>query len=195
VYAAKKAGRNKVCVAAEPASAAPAGPVTTAAPVAPPVVSVAPARRFDDNPAAPSDKKRVVLVVEDDALSAKMLEVLLTRHGQLRVMVTGSAEDALKLLHGTKKEPKVLPDLVLVDIGLPAMSGIEFVRSCKGSPALSAISMATMSANTTDRERVDARAAGAIASFDKAQLCADVMGSIKKITDLMPPQAFHAQAA
>lgn len=182
VYAAKKAGRNKVCVAPEPVRIAPA-------PIPMPVVTPPPARRFDDKPAASTDAKRIVMIVEDDALSAKMLEVLLTKHGNVKVVVAVSAEDALKLMHGVRPAPGIRPDLALVDINLPAMSGIDLVRACKASPVLRSIAMVTMSACTDEAERTEASAAGAVAYFDKAQLCSDLMGSLRKLADLMPPLA------
>lgn len=179
VYAAKGAGRNKVCVAGET-------PAIQAAPT-PSIDAALSAPRFLKKAPPHSESKRVVLIVEDDALSAKMLEVLLSKHGQVRVLVAANGEDALKMMHEGGKNAGSRPDLALVDMNLPVMSGVDLVRACKGSPALRSIAIVTMSACANDAERAEASAAGASAYFDKAQLCSDLMGSIRKLNDLMPP--------
>lgn len=61
-----------------------------------------------------------LLLVEDHPIVAKTLARLLEQKGDLRVTaIAASAEEALDKL------PAAKPDLVLVDVSLPKMSGIE----------------------------------------------------------------------
>jgi DNA-binding NarL/FixJ family response regulator len=65
-------------------------------------------------------------IVEDQAGVAESLKKLINRAGGLQVIGTyPNGETALEQI------PRHKPDLVLMDIGLPGMSGIECVRSLK----------------------------------------------------------------
>ena len=65
----------------------------------------------------------MVLIVEDEAVSRKALQHLLKLYG-LDARTAGSAEEAMQILAAGSP-----PTMALVDIDLPGMSGIEFVRS------------------------------------------------------------------
>lgn len=65
-----------------------------------------------------------ILVVDDDALMRRSLSFNLQQSGY-RVSSAGNAEDALALAQ------RDLPDLVLLDIGLPGMDGLEALRRLK----------------------------------------------------------------
>ena len=62
-----------------------------------------------------------ILMVDDDALLRRSLSFNLERAGY-RVSTAASAEDALSLARHNR------PDLVLLDIGLPGMDGLEALR-------------------------------------------------------------------
>lgn len=67
-----------------------------------------------------------VSIVEDDSLTREGLSRLINRAPDLRcVSQHGTAEDAIE------KVPVFKPDVVLVDINLPGLSGIEAVRRLK----------------------------------------------------------------
>ena len=68
-----------------------------------------------------------VAIVEDDMLLRENLKLLLSGEPGVSVVgVFGTAEDALKGLRQAK------PEILLTDIGLPGMSGIDLIRSIKG---------------------------------------------------------------
>jgi len=66
----------------------------------------------------------LILVVDDDALMRRSLQFNLEQAGY-QVSSAGSAEDALGLAH------RNAPDLVLLDIGLPGMDGLDALRHFK----------------------------------------------------------------
>jgi DNA-binding NarL/FixJ family response regulator len=67
-----------------------------------------------------------ILLVEDHMLFATAIQRLLTRQTDLEIVnILPSGEEALRKLH----ELKV--DLVLVDVSLPAMSGIDLVQQIR----------------------------------------------------------------
>ena len=69
---------------------------------------------------------RKILLVDDDALLRRSLAFHLEQAGY-QVFTAASAEDALALV----RQPNTLPDLVLLDIGLPGMDGLDALRELK----------------------------------------------------------------
>src|SRR5947208_2850977 len=65
----------------------------------------------------------MVLIVEDEAISRRALQHLLRLHGY-EARAAGSAEEAIQQVLSCGRRP----DLALVDINLPGMNGVEFVR-------------------------------------------------------------------
>jgi DNA-binding NarL/FixJ family response regulator len=68
-----------------------------------------------------------VAIVEDDMLLRENLKILLS--GETGVAVVGTYATAEEALGGLKK---ARPDILLTDIGLPGMSGIDLIRTIKG---------------------------------------------------------------
>jgi two-component system NarL family response regulator len=67
-----------------------------------------------------------VVIVEDDALLRENLKLLLSGEPGITVAgALGSAEEALQALK------KAAPDVMLVDLGLPGMSGVELIKKVK----------------------------------------------------------------
>ena len=68
-----------------------------------------------------------VAIVEDDMVLRENLKLLLSGEQGISVVgAYGTAEDALSGLRKAK------PEILLTDIGLPGMSGIDLIRSIKG---------------------------------------------------------------
>ena len=74
-----------------------------------------------------------VLVVEDYADTRDSLVVMLSMSGYLTVGVA-NGQQALDYLHSNP-----LPSLILLDLRMPVMSGVEFLQRRQADPALAAI--------------------------------------------------------
>jgi len=70
---------------------------------------------------------KCVLVVEDKDLNRKIVRIVLKSKGYT-VLEATNAEEALEILQAQ------IPDLILMDIALPGMSGEELTRQIKGTP-------------------------------------------------------------
>ncbi len=92
---------------------------------------------------------KTVLIVEDNELNMKLFHDLLVAQGH-RVLQTGEGLAALDLAraHG--------PDLILMDIQLPAISGLEVTRWLKEDEALASIPVIAVTAYAMkgDEERI-----------------------------------------
>jgi two-component system cell cycle response regulator DivK len=101
-----------------------------------------------------------ILVVEDNALNIKLFCDLLNAHGHQTEPVTDSREalDAAR---------KFQPDLVITDIQLPHVTGIELMQQLRGDEELKDVPImaVTAYAGVGDDERI--RAAGAQAYVSK----------------------------
>jgi CheY-like chemotaxis protein len=69
-----------------------------------------------------------ILIVDDTPVNLKLVRVLLSRQG-FQVRTAESAEEALQLISEFR------PKLVLADIQLPGMDGLEMTRRLKSDPA------------------------------------------------------------
>jgi DNA-binding response OmpR family regulator len=75
---------------------------------------------------------KFILLVDDDALMRRSLALILEQNGY-RTSTAANAEDALA---SARRDP---PDLVLLDIGLPGMDGLDALRQFKdqlGTPVI-----------------------------------------------------------
>jgi CheY-like chemotaxis protein len=101
-----------------------------------------------------------ILVVEDYSDSRTMLCSLLRREGY-QVFEAASGKQ------GMLEAERRIPDLILMDLALPEMDGIETVRQIRQIPKLADTPVLVVSAYVTDAVREDALAAGCAEVFSK----------------------------
>jgi two-component system cell cycle response regulator DivK len=103
---------------------------------------------------------KTVLIVEDNELNMKLFHDLLEAHGYSTVGTRNGIE-ALELAR------KHRPDLIIMDIQLPHVSGLELIETMKADDALKGIPIMAVTAYAAkgDEERI--RAAGAEAYVSK----------------------------
>ncbi len=77
-------------------------------------------------------KKTKILLVEDDTFLAGMYVTKLELEG-FEVVMAGDGEKGLKLAR------EVMPDIILLDIIIPKMSGFDVLKNLKGDSATSKI--------------------------------------------------------
>ena len=101
----------------------------------------------------PGSSGRRILVVDDNADSADSLAMLLGLQGH----ETEVARDGLEAV---EKALRTLPDVVLLDIGLPRLNGYEAARRIRSSPGGGAMRLIAMTGWGQDEDRNLSRAAG-----------------------------------
>ena len=95
----------------------------------------------------------LILLVEDNDKNRKLAHDVLVHQGY-RVLDAESAEDALRLV---REQP---PSLVLMDIHLPGMDGIDALRRLRADPATSVIPVMAVTASAMTHDRAKIMAAG-----------------------------------
>ncbi len=78
--------------------------------------------------------RKTILVVEDSPTQAVQIRALLIANG-LRVEIAGDG------LEGLERANEIMPDLIILDMEMPRMNGIEMAHELKGNPRTCRIPM------------------------------------------------------
>ncbi len=89
-----------------------------------------------------------VLVVEDEQDIAALIKHALERSGDAQVEVVGSGDTALRAVTNRA------PDLVILDVNLPVLSGTEVCRVMRARPATANVPIIMLTARTSEADRV-----------------------------------------
>ena len=95
----------------------------------------------------------LILIVEDNPQNQKLARDVLQLKGY-RVLVAETAEAGIPLAHKEK------PDLVLMDIHLPGMNGIEALARLRGDAVTKAIPVFAFTASVMPQDRREITSAG-----------------------------------
>lgn len=110
---------------------------------------------------SPTDIVRpTVLVIEDYSDTRELLAALFQRRGYNVI----EAEDGVE---GLLKAGWLYPDLIIMDLSLPEMDGVEAARRIHAQAKLSRIPIFVVSAYLTEAVKADVRAAGCVEIFSK----------------------------
>jgi CheY-like chemotaxis protein len=121
-----------------------------------------------------ADKR--VLVVEDDRFLRRACEAGLQGRG-FTVLSAGDGEEGLRLArHET-------PDLILLDLLMPRMSGIEMLRTLRSEEGTSGIPVLNLSNSSSPRDIGEATALGIEGYWVKANLSLKELGD--RVTSLL----------
>jgi len=90
-----------------------------------------------------------ILVVEDNDLNMKLIRAVLT-YGGYEILEARDGEAALRVASGER------PDLVLMDVQLPRMSGLEVTRRLRAETSTSSVPVIAMTAYALrgDKEKI-----------------------------------------
>jgi len=91
-------------------------------------------------------RQRTLLYVEDNPANMMLVEQLIAQHSKLKMLT--AVDGAL----GIELARSALPEVILMDINLPGMSGIEAMRILREDPATAHIPVVALSANAMPRD-------------------------------------------
>ena len=94
-----------------------------------------------------------VLLIEDNEMNRDMLSRRLARHGYEVITANDGAG-------GVALAAEALPDIILMDMGLPVMDGWQAAQKIKGNAATAAIPVLGLSAHAMEGDRDKALSAG-----------------------------------
>ena len=103
---------------------------------------------------------RKVLLVEDNPDDEALAVRALSRTCKpVRIQVARDGPAALAHVRGMARE--ALPDVVLLDLKLPGMNGIEVLRHLRSDPHTSSVPVVVLTSSAEDRDIVESYRAGA----------------------------------
>jgi DNA-binding response OmpR family regulator len=122
-----------------------------------------------------------VLVVEDERDIAGLIKHALEREGAVDVEVAGSGDAALKSV------TEAVPDVVILDLNLPVLSGVEVCRIMRGRPETAKVPIIMLTARSTEADRVAGLDVGAddyiTKPFSLRELAARVRAVLRRRTE------------
>lgn len=119
-----------------------------------------------------SDAGGRILVVDDDECMGELVRLHLTNAGY----EVETAEDAVIALKSIMRRA---PALVIVDVNMPYLNGLDFVGALKGDPAFRHIPVMFLTTRTDVDER--AREVGALACLRKPLLAPQLIAAVAAV--------------
>lgn len=111
----------------------------------------------------------VALVIEDEAPIRRFLKLMLTEHGYI-------FREALNGAEGLQKTAFEKPDLVILDLGLPDMDGLEVTKKIR---EWSAVPIIVLSARMDDKDKVTVLDSGADDYLTKPFSAAELLARLR----------------
>jgi CheY-like chemotaxis protein len=107
-----------------------------------------------------SENQSKILLVEDNETIRRAFAILLEDSGY-EVLQAGSGSEALEI------SARRMPDLVLMDLGLPDMSGLDVTRKLKANPATERIAVVAITGRALETDQRACIEAGCIGYLAK----------------------------
>lgn len=120
-----------------------------------------------------------ILIVEDNPQNMKLILMTLRRYGYNLLEAT-DGEEALKIAKGEK------PDLIITDIQLPEIDGLEVTRRLRQMPAFSHIPIVALTAHAMKGDREKIMEAGCDAYLPKPFNTRELPGVIAEMLQAAP---------
>lgn len=97
--------------------------------------------------------EKLMLLVEDDAIDRMTVERALKEiRVTNRLDMVGNGEEALEFLRDSGREK---PGIILLDLNMPRMNGIEFLKVVKADEELRRIPVIVLTTSKDEQDRVD----------------------------------------
>lgn len=101
-----------------------------------------------------------ILLVEDDEVDIMTVQRAFKKGNIANPLyLANNGLEALSLLRDTPGQPSLIPPerrLILLDLNMPKMNGLEFLRELRADPAIRHIPVVVLTTSNEERDRVDA---------------------------------------
>jgi len=115
------------------------------------------------------------LLIVDDAMSMRGLVAMTLKNSGYEVIEASDGKEALAMLQGKKVS------LVITDLNMPNMNGIELVKALKALPAFKFVPIVMLTTESEDGKKQEGKDAGVKAWMVKPFKPDALLGVVKKI--------------
>ena len=133
-----------------------------------------------------------ILLVEDDSVDVMNVQRAFVKNNITNPLhIAFNGVEALNMLRGSNGKPKLNPSprIILLDINMPKMNGLEFLRALRNDEDLKSVSVFVMTTSNDDQDKIEAynlNVAGYILkplSFEKFVNAVAVLNSYWKLCE------------
>jgi two-component system chemotaxis response regulator CheY len=126
-----------------------------------------------------SDKQdRSILIVEDSSTTRALIKAIIEEIGDFNTVEASSGFDALKLL------PTQEFDLIITDINMPDINGLELISFMKNSPKYKDLPLIIVSTERSEEDKKRGMDLGAVAYITKPFKANELQEVIKQVIDI-----------
>lgn len=131
-----------------------------------------------------------IMLVEDDDVDIEIVKRAFEKNKiQNPLHIARNGEEALRMLRGSESERIPFPKIVLLDLNMPKMSGLEFLKIVREDEALKKLNIFIMTTSSEESDKIKAyhfNVAGYILKplqFDKFVSAVSVLNSYWKLCE------------
>jgi PAS domain S-box-containing protein len=132
-------------------------------------------------PAAPMPagvRSRLLLYVEDNPANLKLIEQLIARRPEIRLLTAQNGPDGIQLARAC------MPDAILMDINLPGINGIDSMKILRQDPTTAHIPIVALSANAIPRDIEKGLQAGFFRYLTKPIMVNQFLETLNEVMEL-----------
>jgi PAS domain S-box-containing protein len=130
---------------------------------------------------------RTLLYVEDNPANLKLIEQLIARRPDMRLLTAKDGDLGIELARAHQ------PEVILMDINLPGIGGIEALRILRADPATAHIPVVALSANAMPRDIEKGLQAGFFRYLTKPIKVNEFMQTLDAVLEFARREAAHAK--
>ena len=145
------------------------------------------AASLGEPPVATGEPLRTLLYVEDNLANLKLVEQLIARRSDLRLLTAVNGTLGIELARAAQ------PAVILMDINLPGISGLEALKILRADPSTAHIPVVALSANAMPREIEKGLHAGLFRYLTKPIKLSEFMDTLDAALEFARQEAGHAK--
>jgi DNA-binding response OmpR family regulator len=137
-----------------------------------------------DLPTYPDTADRTIMLIDDSLAVRRIIEASFARIG----IATTTFPDGIQAIQALAKREVAVPDLLLLDIGLPKMNGYEVAQILRGNPAFADMILVMLSGHDGMIDRMHSRLVGAKDFISKPFRVSEVVRTVCTLLQIPLPQ-------